>query len=115
MGLGERKSDRETGGGHTSLRPPSLYYCGNKRGGDEVFGMRWHIKSAIVSRRHWNMDVISLNKPAQLRYIRNALLRPGKSYLCLSPSLLMQRETLRYSEGEVEVGEWLLRVQEGQK
>lgn len=29
-----------------------------KRGGDEVFGMRWHIKSAIVSHRHWNMDVI---------------------------------------------------------
>lgn len=89
IGLGERKSDRETGGGHISLRPPFLYYCGKKWGGHEVFGMRWHIKSAIVSCGHWNMDVISLNKPAQLRYIRNALLRPGKSYLCLSPSLLM--------------------------
>lgn len=86
-----------------------LYYCG-KRGGVEVFGARWHIKSAIVSRLHWNMDVISPNKPAQLRHIRNALQRPGKSYLPLSPSLLMQRETLSkhhtniQTEREREVG-----------
>lgn len=105
-----RHAERERDQRRTVQSPPYFTLLLWKAGGVEVFGVRWHIKSTIVSRRHWNMDVISPNKPAQLRHIRNALQRPGKSYLPLSPSLLMQRETLSkhrtniQTEREREVG-----------
>lgn len=50
MSLGKRKSDVRRDRRRAHKSPPSSLYYWKK---SEVFGMRWHIKSAIVSRGTW--------------------------------------------------------------